>query len=262
MIQDRDGITRYRLFIKRDPPDVDWSEGQAQLILARKQNFYSSLLDRVNDCHDMLIKKQKEIVDKELYKDTWHHKFSLDSVPDIPFADIPDTEALDRKERDKKKQIIMNTTITTDKFNPKEVFNAPTIDLPIPKDLSGLDPTILAKIRAREQIVKQDEALAPERRKKYILASLPRLSDVLRALYQSERCTSMPMDTIISRLLVSLSPISHEDIEEELSAMEQAVPDWCKILALPNGNRFVKINKSVPFMSIKNSLQQLVSSTN
>lgn len=120
------------------------------------------------------------------------------------------------------------------------------------------------KVRLREQQNRADEQANPsaDRHRRAILSALPRLADVLRAIFVYEK-GSIPLDALLTRLVSSLgNTLSRDDVHEQLRETTKWLPKWCQLITSPNNQKLtlVKLDRNVPFAQVKQTLKEKLAS--
>ena len=155
-----------------DPSKPGLERGMtADTLVERRDMFRNGLLEIVKDYHEEFLASLDPPITADRRRiTTWHKEFSLDILPDIDLADLPphpDTQPAGQQTRAAADYVNINpklsdvlTNINTVNKNkdgeeqdpsPSQLFFSPTKSVQSPrKALDGINPSLIAKIKAKE----------------------------------------------------------------------------------------------------------------
>lgn len=125
--------------------------------------------------------------------------------------------------------------------------------------LRNLPAALLEKVKAK-QAAKALEAMtkSSEQDHKYLVYSrLPDLARTLRNIFVTERKNVLALNIILSKLDSSFkSNVSASDLQRDIKALCEEVPDWVKLHDIRNNN-YLKLDKNADLKNIINKLEAL-----
>uniref|UniRef100_A0A8C8Z7Z6 Chromatin licensing and DNA replication factor 1 n=1 Tax=Prolemur simus TaxID=1328070 RepID=A0A8C8Z7Z6_PROSS len=258
----KDGVKRsdYQLTIE---PLLDQEAGAAapqltaSCLLQRRQVFSQRLLERAKEHHRAFLASLSppmEVPDDQLTR--WHPRFSVDEVPDIEPAALPQpptTEQLTTAQevlararglvspRMEKalSQLAMRSAEPSSPVLPGDPL--PTTNLPHP-------PQVRAK-EAQKQLAQMMRRPEQELRLQR-LERLPELARVLRGVFVSERKPALTMAMACARMVGSYcASMSPGEMEKHLLLLSELLPDWLSLHHV-RGDTYVKLDKAADLASI------------
>ncbi|KAG2186760.1 hypothetical protein INT44_002986 [Umbelopsis vinacea] len=249
----------------------------------RKLSFHNKLLDLVSASHDSFLKSLKpDAVNDETRKlKNWHPLFKLDSVPDIPEAELPTlrTKIVDTAEYVRTgtlKSKISDTLAKLDKkLGPKKQETSATIAISssvtvaAPQQASGetgpndtiksRTSSLLERIRAKQQKKQEDEMYEPSPetiQRNILLSRLPDMVDSIYYMYTSAKRNVMFVREVSRKLSESYKvPLSESEAEAHITLLAEVAPKWCSIAVADTGS-ILRVDRTQPLKEVKATLLQ------
>ncbi|XP_010522160.1 PREDICTED: CDT1-like protein a, chloroplastic [Tarenaya hassleriana] len=125
--------------------------------------------------------------------------------------------------------------------------------------LQILPDTLLQSIREQEKkaIEDQDPAISQAKRRRKMIACLPRLFNVTHFLFQSIRRSVITKEELVHKIIAGHSDIcDRREVEEQLNLMLELVPDWITEKRSFSGDLLVCIKKMASPESIRARLEE------
>ncbi|XP_010555868.1 PREDICTED: CDT1-like protein b [Tarenaya hassleriana] len=114
-------------------------------------------------------------------------------------------------------------------------------------DLVGLLPeSLLQSIKEREKAAakERDPAISLAKRRRRIIAGLPKLFNLIHFLFQSTRRTTITKEELLYKIIAGqINTTDKKEVEEQLSVMLELVPEWISETKASSGDLLVRINK-------------------
>ncbi|XP_052196660.1 CDT1-like protein a, chloroplastic, partial [Diospyros lotus] len=121
-----------------------------------------------------------------------------------------------------------------------------------------LPDDLLQSIREKERKALEDEepAISQARKRKKMIAGLPKLFDMIRFLFQSINRSIITKEELLHRILSSrLDIVDRREVEEQLEFLQELVPEWIYEKKLTSsGDLVICINKISSAESIRSRL--------
>ncbi|XP_068646059.1 CDT1-like protein a, chloroplastic [Aristolochia californica] len=114
--------------------------------------------------------------------------------------------------------------------------------------LKFLPETLLQSIRKKERKAKEERDLgcAESRKRKQMIAQLPKLIDMIHLIFQSaKKCVITKCELIHKIILHHVDIIDREEIQELLKLLEEVVPDWISEKTISTGDPVYRINNGL-----------------
>ncbi|XP_047168580.1 CDT1-like protein a, chloroplastic [Vigna umbellata] len=130
--------------------------------------------------------------------------------------------------------------------------------LPIDDDIFEILPgKLIQSIREKERMAmeERDPAITQAKKRKKIIANLPKLFDMIRLLLRQRNCiTKMEL---VSKIISSHSDIVDiSEIEEQLDLLQELAPEWISEKQVSSGDLLLFINKMLNPETIRASLEE------
>ncbi|KAL5068096.1 hypothetical protein RYX36_018983 [Vicia faba] len=123
-----------------------------------------------------------------------------------------------------------------------------------------LPDTLLHSIREKEimAIEERDPAISQAKKRKKIIASLPKLFNMIHMMFQSRNRSVITKDELINTLISSHSDIvDRREVEEQFHLLLELVPEWISERLASSGTMLlVSVNKMLSPESIRASLEE------
>jgi len=220
----------------------------SQHLVERRDIFRNSLLEMVKDHHEeFLASLDPPITADRNALTSWHKDFDVDAAPEIDIAELPkepgkvSTEDLSKgliekaenlaEANPKLSNLLRNATVTVKEIDNKcsENFSSPS---KLSAGLAGLDPKLIAKIKAKEAArAKLEMTRNPEQIKRIArLKKLPELARLIRNLFITEKKAALEVQFACKRLTESM-PYGTEkaEVEENLRMLSVETRGWLKV---------------------------------
>ncbi|KAK7355909.1 hypothetical protein VNO80_15173 [Phaseolus coccineus] len=130
--------------------------------------------------------------------------------------------------------------------------------LPIDDDVFDILPgKLIQSIREKERIAmeERDPAITQAKKRKKIIANLPRLFDMIRLLLRQRNCITK--EELIMKIISSHSEIvDRSEVQEQLSLLQELVPEWISEKQVSSGDFLFFINKMLSAETIRASLEE------
>lgn len=130
--------------------------------------------------------------------------------------------------------------------------------LPIDDDVFDILPgKLIQSIREKERIAmeERDPDITRAKKRKKIIANLPRLFDMIRLLLRQRNCITK--DELVMKIISSHSDIvDRSEVEEQLSLLQELAPDWISEKQVSSGDFLFFINKMLSAETIRASLEE------
>ncbi|XP_014511088.1 CDT1-like protein a, chloroplastic [Vigna radiata var. radiata] len=141
----------------------------------------------------------------------------------------------------------------------KEAMNEDnTGALPIDDDVFDILPgKLIQSIREKERIAmeERDPAITQAKKRKKMIANLPKLFDMIRLLLRQRNCITKV--ELVSKIISSHSDIvDRSEVEEQLSLLQELAPEWISEKQVSSGDFLLFINKLLSPETIRASLEE------
>ncbi|XP_045389778.1 DNA replication factor Cdt1, partial [Lemur catta] len=269
----KDGVKRsdYQLTIE---PLLDQEAGAAapQLtasrLLQRRQVFSQRLLERAKEHHRAFLASLSppmEVPDDQLTR--WHPRFSVDEVPDVEPAALPQPPATEQLTTAQEvlararglvsprmeKALSQLAVRSAEPSSPVLPASPPATPPTTPTHaLKGVSQDLLERVRAKEaqkQLAQMTRRPEQELRLQR-LERLPELARVLRSVFVSERKPALTMAMACARMVGSYcASMSPGEMEKHLLLLSELLPDWLSLHHV-RGDTYVKLDKAADLASI------------
>ena len=175
----------------------------AAILVERRDMFRNGLVDIVKDYHEEFLASLEPPITADRTKLTrWHKDFNVDVLPDIdqaslpPHPDAPEVQGPDLAEKAEYHKVnpkLSDVLLDINKTNNDHTYPAPSPSKilfspqkshasPMKSGLEGLNPSLIAKIRAKEAAKAKLEMTRSEEKLEKIatLRKLPRLARLVK----------------------------------------------------------------------------------
>ncbi|KAL3531243.1 hypothetical protein ACH5RR_010565 [Cinchona calisaya] len=112
--------------------------------------------------------------------------------------------------------------------------------------LDILPDNIIKSIKEKERkaLLEQDPAISQAKWRQQMLASLPKLFDMIYFLFQSVRRSVITKEELMHKIVSSqLDIIDQREVEEQLRLLQELVPEWIYEKSSSSGDSLVCVNK-------------------
>lgn len=260
----------------------DKTDGRPQLsascLLERRRIFGGNILNIVKRHHRAFLESLDSrlvVADDSITR--WHPRFNVDTVPDIPPAELPQppqvntlTTAQDvlNKARGmmtpKMEKALANLALRTVESNLAETKEAdpvkPSPVTSVPVALKGVPESLLERIRAKE--AQKMQALMtrnPQQEERLAMMSrLPEMARILRNVFVSEKKPALTMEVSCNRVIGSYrSSMTQREMEKHLRLLAELVPSWLGIHTIRK-ETYLKLDKTVELCVVVEALDKKV----
>uniref|UniRef100_A0A2K6FMZ4 DNA replication factor Cdt1 n=1 Tax=Propithecus coquereli TaxID=379532 RepID=A0A2K6FMZ4_PROCO len=269
----KDGVKRsdYQLTVE---PLLDQEAGgaapqlTASRLLQRRQVFRQRLLERAKEHHRAFLASLSppmEVPDDQLTR--WHPRFSVDEVPDIEPAELPQpptTEKLTSAQEvlararslvspRMEKALSQLALRSAEPSSPALPATPPATPPTTPTHaLKGVSQDLLERVRAKEaqkQLAQMTRRPEQELRLQR-LERLPELARVLRGVFVSERKPALTMAVACARMVGSYcATMSPGEMEKHLLLLCELLPDWLSLHHV-RSDTYIKLDKAADLASV------------
>ncbi|XP_027366159.1 CDT1-like protein b [Abrus precatorius] len=141
----------------------------------------------------------------------------------------------------------------------KETVNEDTAGaLPIDDDVFEILPENLIKsIREKEKMAmeERDPAISQAKRRKKIIASLPKLFNMIHLLFHKR--SVITKEELVSKIISNHCDIvDRSEVEEQMNLLQELVPEWISEKLASSGDFLVCINKMLNPETVRASLEE------
>ncbi|XP_010278199.1 PREDICTED: CDT1-like protein a, chloroplastic [Nelumbo nucifera] len=130
----------------------------------------------------------------------------------------------------------------------------------IDKDIIEILPkALLQSIRDKERKAKEerDAGTCRAKRRQQMIACLPKLFDMIHLIFQSAKRSVMTKEELMHKIIASHCDITDKrEVQEQLSLMEELVPDWISGKVSSSGDYIFCVNKNSSPLSIRLRLSE------
>ncbi|CAL0321298.1 unnamed protein product [Lupinus luteus] len=122
-----------------------------------------------------------------------------------------------------------------------------------------LPKNLLESIREKERLTmeERDPVISQAKRRQKMVASLPKLFNMIHLLLQSMKCSLIMKEELVGKIISSHRDIvDRREIEEQLNLLLVLVPDWISEKLTSSGDILFSINKTLNPGTIRASLEQ------
>uniref|UniRef100_A0A131XY53 Putative dna replication factor cdt1 n=1 Tax=Ixodes ricinus TaxID=34613 RepID=A0A131XY53_IXORI len=227
-------------------------------LLDRRKLFHRLLLSLVMQHHQAYLSTLSPPVTVPSSAITrWHPKFSLDDVPPVSPAALPECplkkgsssaqDVLDNVKGRLNERVEKALQGLAQKQQGQQqvgVSAVPSNADPTAR-LKGVSEDLLARIRAREAFkLVQEMTIRPEDEKERTrLSHLPELIRITRSLFLAEQKAAISKNVLVQKVKESFSSVlAVSEVEELVELASKVLPDWFRVLVIQRGT-FVKIVK-------------------
>eukprot|EP00092_Neocalanus_flemingeri_P017974 GFUD01019450.1.p1 GENE.GFUD01019450.1~~GFUD01019450.1.p1 ORF type:complete len:795 (+),score=253.52 GFUD01019450.1:60-2444(+) len=233
-------------------------------MVERRDIFRNSLVEMVKDHHEeFLASLDPPIVADRNALTSWHKEYDTESAPEVDIADLPEEpgkagvtakEVLEKAANfagvnPKLSDVLRDASVKVeDSEFKKAVFLSSPLSAPssIPDGLQGLNPSLIAKIKAKEAAkAKLEMTRNPEQVKRLgQLKKLPELARMIRNLFITEKKAALEVQFACKKL-TSCLPYGTEKtvVEENMRLLTQVSKGWLKIYQVGTAEYF-KMDKT------------------
>ncbi|XP_058199492.1 CDT1-like protein a, chloroplastic isoform X2 [Rhododendron vialii] len=100
------------------------------------------------------------------------------------------------------------------------------------------------KEKERKAVEVKDPAISQAKRRQKMIASLPKLFDVIRFLFQSIKRSVITKEEFMHRIVANhLDIVDRRDVEEQLKLLQELTPEWIYEKLASSGDLLICINK-------------------
>ncbi|KAA8550765.1 hypothetical protein F0562_002449 [Nyssa sinensis] len=135
-----------------------------------------------------------------------------------------------------------------------------TGELSVDNDIFEILPeTLLQSIREKERkaIEEQDPAISQAKWRRQMIASLPKIFDMIHFLFQSIKRSVITKEELMHRIIAShLDIVDRREVEEQLRLLQELVPEWIYEKLASTGDLLLCINKIASPESIRARLAE------
>ncbi|KAG2308691.1 hypothetical protein Bca52824_028439 [Brassica carinata] len=125
--------------------------------------------------------------------------------------------------------------------------------------LSILPDELRQSIKEQETkaIEESNPAISEAKRRRKMVACLPKLFNVIHYLIQSIRRWILTKEELVNKIIAGHSDITdRKEVEEQLMLMQELVPEWISEKRSPSGDLLVIINKMASPQTIRSQLEE------
>ncbi|GMP90691.1 hypothetical protein CsSME_00041695 [Camellia sinensis var. sinensis] len=98
--------------------------------------------------------------------------------------------------------------------------------------------------KERKALEQQDPAFSQVMRRQQMIASLPKLFDLIRYLFQSIKSSVITKEQLMHKIVAShLDIVDRREVEEQLELLQELVPGWIYERSVSSGDLLICINK-------------------
>ncbi|KAJ1083982.1 hypothetical protein NDU88_004137 [Pleurodeles waltl] len=250
----------------------------ASCLLERRRVFGSNLLNIVKRHHRAFLESLDSrlvVADDSITR--WHPRFNVDTVPDVPSAELPQPpqvnkmtsaqEVLNRARgmmTPKMEKALANLALRTVETNMAETKEAdpvkPSAAASVPGALKGVPESLLERIRAKE--AQKMQALMtrnPQQEERLAMMSrLPEMARILRNVFVSEKKPALTMEVSCNRVIGSYrSSMTQREMERHLRLLAVLVPSWLGVHTIRK-ETYLKLDKTVELGAVLEALDKKV----
>lgn len=109
-----------------------------------------------------------------------------------------------------------------------------------------LPEALLQSIREKERLasMEKDPAISQAKRRQQMIASLPKLFDMIYFLYQSIRRSIITKEELIQKIITGhLDIVDRREVEEQLRLLQELAPEWIYEKLGSSGDILLCVNK-------------------
>ncbi|KAL3691208.1 hypothetical protein R1sor_004859 [Riccia sorocarpa] len=120
-----------------------------------------------------------------------------------------------------------------------------------------LPPELVNSVREKERKMKDENTkeLMLQKKRQQVLASLPKMFNQLRLIFQSMKRTVLPRSELIKNVLSTNPDITDRfEVEERLKLLTELAPDWITKQPSANGDYIYRINKNANVTKIQKKI--------
>jgi len=211
---------------------VEGMKMMSEHLVERHGIFRNSLVQLVKDAHSDFLKTLDPpitVIDTKLT--AWHREFDVDSCAEIETAALPENPdalkvggKLDLEERINSINALADSC-RTPSTTPSKAPNSQTLD----ENLSGVSPSLVAKIRAKEAAKELRKMTRPQEEidRISLLKRLPSLARMLRNLLTQEKKAALTVEFARRKLRDGIQPKPElKQVEDDLRGMAVEIPGW------------------------------------
>jgi len=217
-------------------------------LVDRRDIFRNSLVEMVKDHHEeFLCQLDPPIVADRNKLTSWHKEFDVDAAPEVDTMELPEepgkvkagviVKGLIGKAaglaavNPKLSDALLDASFKVEENENKHAgsFSSPSKATP---GLQGLNPTLIAKIKAKEAArAKLDMTRNPQQIKRIgQMKKLPELARMIRNLFITEKRAALEVQFACKRLTSSLPHGTEKsDVEENLKLLSVVSRGWLKV---------------------------------
>lgn len=236
------------------------SQMNPSILVERKKIFDSYLLNIVKKHHQNFLARLNPPITVPFEKlSRWHHKFPLDSVPDIEPSPLP--EPIDVPKCHTAMDILNKIKGTVSEKVEKALQSVAEKSLSDATDkskvgekgiiktglLKGISNSLLQRIRAREasKIVQEMTMPPEEKKRKQMIERLPEMVRIIRNYFITARKAAISVEDATQKIMDSYhSALPEEDVKAHIQLLAEIFPKWLNFVTIPKGV-FLKIDKNM-----------------
>ncbi|CAN6842798.1 unnamed protein product [Brassica oleracea] len=127
----------------------------------------------------------------------------------------------------------------------------------LPDDLDNRYYILLIKEQETKAIEESNPAISEAKRRRKMVACLPKLFNVIHYLIQSIRRWILTKEELVHKIIAGHSDITdRKEVEEQLVLMQELVPEWIYEKRSTSGDLLVCINKLASPQTIRSQLEE------
>eukprot|EP00090_Calanus_glacialis_P004164 TRINITY_DN13076_c0_g1_i1.p1 TRINITY_DN13076_c0_g1~~TRINITY_DN13076_c0_g1_i1.p1 ORF type:complete len:792 (-),score=290.26 TRINITY_DN13076_c0_g1_i1:145-2520(-) len=232
-------------------------------LVERRDIFRNSLVEMVKDHHEeFLATLDPPIVANRNALTSWHKDFDVDAAPEVDTVELPEEPGKVKAEVIVKEMmgkaagfagvnpklsdaLLENSFMVEDMEKKAAQFSSPS-KASATAGLQGLNPTLIAKIKAKEAArAKLEMTRNPEQIKRLSqLKKLPELARMIRSLFITEKKAALEVQLACKRLTSSLPHGTEKtQVEENMRLLAVESRGWLKIHLVGSAEYF-KMDKT------------------
>uniref|UniRef100_A0A8C4R0F4 Chromatin licensing and DNA replication factor 1 n=1 Tax=Eptatretus burgeri TaxID=7764 RepID=A0A8C4R0F4_EPTBU len=244
-------------------------------LIERRRALHSHLLSITKGHHKTFLTSLTPPMEEPPGLSRWHPRFQLDSLPDIPAADLPSAPnihrptsarealALARGTFPPKQALLTVAEQQSDKAdeNGRTATAVPghqTKPLVTPSALRGVSEDLLARIRAREaRRIELEMTRGPvDTARQAMLARLPEMARILRTIFVAEHRPVLPFSVACKRLTESYGfGLEQDDLDRHVRLLAEVQPTWLTVLPL-RSELYLRLDRAADLSAVTLALQE------
>ncbi|KAI3872256.1 hypothetical protein MKW98_011748 [Papaver atlanticum] len=155
------------------------------------------------------------------------------------------------------RSLLFNTPVK--KANPMEKISEEASSSTGLDNLLGMELVQLIKENEKRVMEEQDSDLSRAKLRKRMIASLPKMFDMVHLIFNSIKRSVATKEEVIQKITANhIDVIDRRETEEQLTLLKELLPEWISEVVASSGDTLLRINKLRSADELRKTLDQAV----